>query len=324
MTILRHKKWFAVKNSRARYRHGCIHRDGVGVLVLQLEGSLSRNADEVDRVRQAIDEIGAAMPGHVEVSVLDVTRFANADGDEAGILTSALKGLPCCWVTREQQGPAGDERWDLPEAERLVPTVDGAVARVVALRRAGHFEVKRHGTLGTWNERGLILREKVARADTVSVWYRNRLVERVSSRPEGVTKVLWPFPDRMGTENEAVKKRARLRYVDDRLVEIDLSPRQTGRTDFAGWLRVLEGASLLEELSLIDVSTGDDEILSAVAATPSLRVLRLEGTGVTDHTINAIAQGAGPSLERIFAHGTAVSPAARAGIAKRRPGVSVI
>ncbi len=75
-----------------------VRRDGVGVLIVELAGQVQRSANEVCSVVDELDALGSPLGDKVDVAVLDVTGFANASGDEAGILPHVFRGLPCCWV----------------------------------------------------------------------------------------------------------------------------------------------------------------------------------------------------------------------------------
>ena len=213
---------------------------GVGVLMLWLRGSVSRYDDEVGVLSTALEETAIALGDAVEVAVLNVLEFSNADGDEAAGVKVALHPIPCCWVSYEwDEQDEALSRWDLPASEWLASTEEGAITRVVELRRQGLVTWRgRDGviyTRGRWTERGFETRD--TRRGLMTTLYRGLLaVERVIEEADATTRVLWPVRDRLGAESEAVRRRARLVYVDDRLMEIDFSRFHTRRAAAPGWI----------------------------------------------------------------------------------------
>lgn len=285
--------WKPVEGTSAAYHATLEHHDGVGVLVVRLRGSVSRYGEEVFSLRDTLDDIGVAAEG-AEVSVLDVSTFANADGDEAGALRSVFVGLPCMWVTPrwDQQDADGQKWWDIPAAPLLAPTVHAAIQQVVAWRSAGRLSVGREAAV--WTARGLERQQK----DMLSIYHRNRLVERRIDRRQ--RRILWPFLDRTGQPNEATRLGARLVYQADALTEIDFSPGQTGRPENPKWLSTLADLPHLEELRLYLFPATDADIAAALACFPDLKRLDIRGTGAGEETAQALLSGACPNLERLL------------------------
>ncbi len=247
-----------------------------------LRGSVSRYDDEVSTLREAIDRIGQSVGDDAEVAILNVLEFCNADGDEAAGLTHVLRGLPCLWVSSEHE--AQDEhgrRWDLPLPLWLAPSEELALERAVAMRRSGRFvQTNPDGEIdceGIWTDRGLELRER----DMVSVFHHNRMVERLIARGDGpATRVLWPFPDRLGEVNAAMTLGARLVYQGDKLVEVDFNPWQTQRPAPRDWLETiaaLDSSDSIERLVLLGVDVTKAQLLEAIDRLPKLHYINLAG-----------------------------------------------
>lgn len=319
-------EWVEVPGTDAQFRHCCIEREGVRVLVVWLRGSVSRYGDEVATLTEALDAFGARVGDRAEVSVLVTTGFTNADGDECATLTGVFPGLPCCWVddawaTQDEAG----RLWEVPRLAWLRPSEGQALDRVIGLRKEGRFEEvfdERSGRTGEWTERGLLLTETTGGTPTMtSLMHHNRLVERVILGRGPINVVQWPFPDALGTPTEALRCRARVRFVGDRLVEIDLNPWQTGRPAEPDWHLGLDDVDTLEELVLLDVPATDDQVIGVLASHPGLQRLRLDGTKVTMRTFDAIAKGAGPSLQYVNRYRTEVSREDLAPLARLRPGL---
>jgi hypothetical protein len=271
--------WRAIPRSPARIAHERIERDGVAVLCARLAGQAENTPDGVARVKAALDDLGATLEPEVEVSTLDVTEFSNASDDACQILTGALAGLPCCWITHEWDQQRGGERWDLPASERMAATPEAALSRVVGWRRAGAYRVPVEGdecwTESRWGERGLVVRDVTDGSRTLEdLWYRNRLVERAIFDADPV-RVLWPVADRTGLQHEALRRGARLVYSGELLIEADFNPYSTRRPLPADWVASVEGLVSLKILGLRGTAPLQADVFRAIAALPSLERLEV-------------------------------------------------
>ena len=157
----------------------------------------------------------------LEVATLDVTKFSNASDDACSILTNALEGIPCCWITHDWDRQSDDpqkERWDLPPTERMAPTQALALDRVVAWRRAGGFEIASGGGVSVrswrWEESGLSSCETpvsgalVTKGPLATAIVSSSVV--VFGGPR-VRRVRWPHPERIDSTHEAIRRGARPR-----------------------------------------------------------------------------------------------------------------
>jgi hypothetical protein len=278
------RRWPTLADTRVRYAWRRVVRDGVGVLLVRLRGASGDRADDVARVRDGLDALGASFDD-VDVSVLDVREFSNAYGDEAAILTTVFEGVPCCWVTFHHADQVDGCRWDLPHRERLAPTVRDAVVRAVAWRRVGGFTHTFHvgecALERRWTDRGLeCVAHRNGAVETRDVFYRNRLVERVMPRVD--QRVLWPVADQTGARHDALRLGARVVLRGDRVVEVDWSPWQTRRPPPPDWIDRSLTIPSTEELVLLSVELSDDDLDRLVAGLPALRLLRLDRTRLSD------------------------------------------
>ena len=315
--------WTDIPETLASYRYEVITRDTIPVLIIRLRGSVSRHGDEVSRAREMLDALATTLEPAVDVAVLDVTQFTNANGDEAANLTGVFSGTFCLWVSSispEEQDELGRRRWDLPPSGRLAPSVEEAITRVVERRRAGNFSYGHND--GRWEDRGLMLHNE----RVTSLYHRNLLIERhiqgYGPKPQP-RRVLWPNEDRTGETHEALRRQARLVFVDGEIIEVDFSPYQTQRPAPENWPEIIADIPTLEALCLNNVPATDQQILGVLTRFPKLRELRIQKTNVTEHLIKAIAEGAGPALEQIYRWGTAIPTSARQTLSERRPPVRV-
>ena len=232
-------EWTEVPGTSAAFRWEQREHQGVTVLMVWLRGWLDRRGHGVTTLCEALDALPAHEDLDAEVAVLTLGCFLNADDDVAQNLTSALRGLACCWVVSDWHWDTQTDdgrRWDIPPRRWLAVGETEALNRVVSLRKAGRFWATPAGMrldeaalgpndevceIGVWTERGYE-RTQVA-IGMRDLYFRNRLVERViQPRGEGpVRRIAWPVPDASGIETEAQRRNARLIYEDDRLIEVD-------------------------------------------------------------------------------------------------------
>lgn len=293
------RRWIPIAGSGASYAYERVERAGVGALVVRLRGASGDRVDDVARVRDALDELAATIEPEVEVAALDVSRFSNAYGDEAGNFTSVFAGLACCWATPECDMQVEGQRWHLPHAAALARTLDAALARALSLRAAGAFT---HGYAEgavtiehRWTERGFeTLTRRDGRDDMRDLHHRNRLVERALFG-DHARRVRWPFADRTGVAQEAQRRGARLVYKADRVVEADFGPWQTRRPLGDDWVARVADLTDVERLVLLDTSPADDDLARAVEALARLKELRLDRERITDALV-ARLRAARPGL----------------------------
>lgn len=248
------------------------------VLCVRLRGYAENSPDGVGRVRDGLDELAASIDEPLDVTTLDVRGFSNASDDACSILTSVFVGLPCCWITDDWDQQRGGARWDLPQRERMAPTGEAALARVVGWRRAGGFSIVHdsgYAEAWRWTERGLVVTTTDGGAlDSKDLFHRNNLVERVLANPP--RRVLWPVRDRTGATHEAVRLGARLLCVDDEIVEVDYSRWSTRRPLPDDWLAQVTALPSLRELDLRTTLAREADILRAVEALPVLATLHID------------------------------------------------
>lgn len=277
--------WHAIEDSDARYAVSRVARDGVGALVVKLRGASGDRAEDVTRVLDALDEMAATIEPEVELAVLDTAGFANAYGDEAGILTSVFAGFACHWVTPWCEAQTEAERWDLPHRALLAKTTDEALDRAFARRAAGSFTIT-YANYGSeiehrWTPRGFAsCTRRDGRDEMLDLWHRNRIVERVLYR-DVTTVVRMPFADRTGVAHEAERRGARIVYERGVAVEADLSPWQTRRPVGVDWPARVEGLCDLERLFVLDAAPDDDDLVRVARALPKLRSLRIDRERIT-------------------------------------------
>lgn len=290
--------WREIPGTEARYAYRRVERDGVAVLCVRLAGYAENSADGVTRVCDGLDEVAAAHTEWLDVTTLDVRGFCNALDDACGILTGVFAGLPCCWISHDWDQQRGGERWDLPAAERLAATGSEALARVVGWRRAGGFSIDHGGGCvqrWAWGERGLVVTTtRGGQRDMADVYHRNQLVERALG---GGRRVLWPRVDATGVASEASRRGARLVLEGEEVIEADFTRWSTGRAlpeDWPAWVADLVG---LRELDVRAPGVRESELLAVVAGLPALVVL--------------------------WALPDALGPAARAELARTRPGLAI-
>jgi hypothetical protein len=202
-------------------------------------------------------------------------------------------GLPCCWITdewnRQHDGGGDSERWDLPPSGRMAATAELAIARVVGWRRASGYAML--GSESCWIERGLRIRS----GDMEDLLCRNRLVERtISGSPP--TFVQWPWPDRIGTPHEALRRRARLVYSDGVLVEADFGPFSTRRPLPDDWVESILDLTSLRTLWLRGAEPREADLFRALAALPMLETLEI-GSRELSGTVAATIQREYPQLD---------------------------
>lgn len=280
------RRWITIEGSRAQYACERVERGGVGALVVRLRGASGDRADDVSRVRDALDALAETVEPEVEVAALDVSAFSNAYGDEASILTSVFSGLACCWATPECELQVEGRRWDLPHAALLARTLDEALDRAFAQRAAGSFTLAFTDGAVTlehrWTPRGFeVLTRRGGVDDMRDVHHRNRVVERVIFGPHA-RRVLMPFADRTGVAHEALRRGARLVCAGDRVVEADLGPWQTRRPLGDDWTARVADLADLERLMLLGTMPAADDLARVVAAMPRLTELRLDRERITD------------------------------------------
>ncbi len=279
------RRWHAIEDSDARYAVSRVERDGVGALVVKLRGASGDRAEDVSRVLDALDEMAATFEPEVELAVLETAGFANAYGDEAGILTSVFAGLACHWATPWCEAQREAERWDLPHRTLLAQTTDEALDRAFARRAAGSFTVA-YTSDGSeiehrWTPRGFAsCTRRNGRDDMLDLRHRNRIVERVLYR-DVPTVVRMPFADRTGVTHEAERRGARIVYERGVAVEADLSPWQTRRPLGADWPARVEDLVELERLFVLDAAPEDDDLVRVARALPKLRSLRIPPERIT-------------------------------------------
>lgn len=270
-----------IPGTPAKLVHERIECGGVAVLSASLLGVADNTPEGVGKIRDALDELAAQLDPGVEVSILDVTKFGNAADDACSILTHVFTGLPCCWISDEWARQIDGQRWDLPHADRLAPTRDAAIERVLSWRRAGSFALDFGPGVHVdhrWIDRGLAIRTFHHGAlEDDDLWYRNRLVERVlyakdRARPQ---RVVWPFPDARNLEHEALRRGARLVYDDDQVIEADLSEYQTRRPLADDWVATVADLATLRTLNLLGRQPRLEDLVRAVRALPALTELRL-------------------------------------------------
>ncbi|MCY1059524.1 hypothetical protein [Nannocystis sp. SCPEA4] len=88
--------------------------------------------------------------------------------------------------------------------------------------------------------------------------------------------MLWPSPDRTGLAHEAERRRARLVFVDGRVIEADFSGWSTGNPLLPDWHDSIADLVGLTTLVLRDTDAREHDILRAVAALPGLTELAVE------------------------------------------------
>jgi hypothetical protein len=266
-------RWHQVKDAPARFEAERVDRDGVAVLCVRLEGHAENDPNGVARVKDALDEFGAEQPG-IEVTTFDVTKFSNAMDDACSILTGVFGGLPCCWITREWDQQHDGERWDLPEPERMAPTLEAALARVVEWRRDGvcEFTEGSHRTICRWTPRGLL----ISTGGMEDLWHRNQLVERLLIDEDPPKRVRWPVPDGSGEADEALRLGARLVSSGSVVTEADFSRFATERSLAVNWADSVVELTALQVLDLRGKVFRSEELARVVTALPSLEELRLE------------------------------------------------
>lgn len=249
-------RWIPIAGTPARYAYERVERDGIAVLCVRLAGHADNSPDGVARVTDALDALGSTVAPDLDVTTLDVADFCNASDDACGILTHVFTGLPCCWITGQWDQQRDGQRWDLPPGEHMAPTREQALARVVGWRRAGGFSLAfadggyRRDT--RWTGRGLLVQDfRDDALDLADLWHRNRLVERGLAGAEP-RRVLWPRPDRTGVAHEAERRRARLVYASDAIVEVDFSASSTGTPLADDWVAHIADLSSLATLVLRD------------------------------------------------------------------------
>lgn len=290
--------WRSIPGSSARFHAERVERDGVAALRVRLRGASGNSADDVSRVRDALDDAAAEFEPEVEVAALDVSVFSNAYGDEAGILTSVFSGLACCWATPWWSAQVDGCRWDLPHSDMLAPTLEEALDRVVSWRRAGGYTLVYGDTTveHRWTARGF---ESVTRRggelDLSDLHHRNQMVER-TIHGEREARVSWPFADRTGATHEALRRGARLVRERGRVVEVDLGPWQTRRPLGDDWVARVRGLREARELVLLATEPTEDDVLRAVVALPKLRLVRLSSERITG-TLLARVRLVRPRLE---------------------------
>jgi len=249
----------------------------VAVLCVRLAGCADNNPDGVARVKDGLEELAAGIPEEIDVTTLDVRGFCNALDDACQILTGVFTGLPCCWITHQWDQQRGGERWDLPESERMAPTGEAALARVVAWRRAGGFSISvgESSRSWQWTDRGLVVSASHKGApDMDDLWARNRLVERVL-HGEHARRVLWPVADRSGATHEAERRGARLVIAGGQVVEVDFTRWSTGRPLPDDWVARIADLEGCRELDLRGTAASELDILRAVQRLPALARLAL-------------------------------------------------
>jgi hypothetical protein len=317
------KVWTPVEGTGTYLRWAREVHEGIPLLHVWLLGGVSRHRQETSTLADALDRIPSDAQLDTDVVVLDARRFSNADGDECQHVTGVFPGLPCCWIVREHLGQTerGD-RWDIPPLRWLTLNEADAIARVVALRKAGRFFETEQGlfvdepphpvVIGTWTARGF----EQTHGRSRRLYHRNRLVEAQFDDHDPPTRVLWPTPDATGIAHEAERRGARLVYVGERLVEVDLRPYMTKRTASENWLDALDGIEGIEQLELGEVPTSDAQLIEVLRRWPTLRELDLGSGAIGQSVIEALLTGAGPALETLCATTT---PSAASRLAETRP-----
>ncbi len=244
-----------------------------------------------------------------------------------------LEPLPWAWAASEAS--AAELAFDMslsneaPRAEAWIfASVDEALAEVARQCKAAEIVERSVGGAVLrrvqQEARGLRVERYVSDGTSVdTLWVGRSQIESALRDADG--NVTWrsesPVLDARGEANAACRAQARLSFVQDGRLLLDLNPESTGRPRSPDWLATFRAAAKVFGLDLSNTPTTDADVADALDACPELESLTLDNTKVTSRSLERI--GAAPKLKYLGLEGCKVARAKLKALMKRRPELQI-